>query len=75
MKYIGNKAESLRIERKRVCFPVINRGKLWYDMLSTEQLSELKKWYRDWLDAPQTLKYPEAPAWLNDKLEEEEILL
>lgn len=73
--YLGNKAEILRREREKVCFPVINRGKLWYDCLTPEQLGELKSWYWKWLNAPETLVYPETPSWLEDKLKEEEILL
>lgn len=65
----------LRTQRKKVCFPVINRGKLWYECLSNEQLVELKTWYHDWLNVTETLVIPVAPTWLNKKLEEEEILL
>ena len=43
------KHSSLRNMRERVCFPVINRGKLWYDSLTSEQLNELKKWYNDFV--------------------------
>lgn len=72
---IQNPAEVLRENRAKVCFPVINRGKLWYDRLSPLQLGELKSWYQQWLDAPKTLVYPKAPDWLNDKLLEEEIVI
>lgn len=78
MKYIKiceNPADVIRKERERVCFPVINRGKLWYDCLTLEQLAELKAWYWEWLDAPETLHYPIMPKWLKDKLIKEEILL
>lgn len=68
-------AKHLRELRAKVCFPVINRGKLWYDRLTPLQLGELKSWYQEWLDAPSTLVYPEAPSWLNDKLSEEEITI
>lgn len=67
--------ELLRQRRKNECFSVINRGKLWYDRLSYEQLAELKKWYQAWLDVTETLVTPSYPAWLNDKLAEEEILI
>lgn len=72
---IPNPAKHMRNMRAKVCFPVINRGKLWYDMLTPLQLGELKSWYQAWLDAPSTLVYPKEPEWLNDKLREEEILL
>ena len=35
-----------RQRRQAECFSVINRGRLWYDALTEEQLSELKTWYR-----------------------------
>ena len=37
-----NLVDAIRRQRDIVCFPVINRGKLWYDSLSYEQLGELK---------------------------------
>lgn len=73
--HVANPAKTMREARARVCFPVINRGKLWYDRLTPLQLGELKSWYQAWLDAPKTLVYPAEPAWLNDKLTEEEIIL
>lgn len=68
-------ADTFRLARAEECFPIINRGKLWYDTLTPIQLGELKAWYHAWLDAPETLVYPKRPAWLNDKVSEEEILL
>jgi hypothetical protein len=67
--------KTLREERERVCFPIINRGKLWYDTLSIEQLTELRVWYRAWLDVTETLTIPITPEWINEKVREEEILL
>ena len=64
-----------REQRKNECFPIINRGKLWYDCLTSEQLAELKKWYHDWLNVTETLIIPIKPEWLNEKLETEEIIL
>lgn len=64
----------IRERRANVCFPVINRGKLWYDSLTREQLNELKIWYKAWLDAPETLSIPASPTWLNDKPIEEDVL-
>ena len=55
--------EILRTEREFV-FKVINRGKLWYDTLTPEQLEELKVWYAAWLDVTETLKKPKRPSWL-----------
>ena len=68
--------DTIRKQRERVCFTVINRGKLWYDLLTIEQLDELRSWYHAWLDAPVTLEVPVTPNWVNKTLPyEEEILL
>lgn len=67
-------ADFLRQERARICFPVINRGKLWYNTLTPEQTSELKNWYFKWLNAPETLKVPVTPTWINNKVIEEDII-
>ena len=64
-----------RKQRETECFPIINRGKLWYNCLNSEQLAELKKWYHDWLNVTETLVIPVKPKWLKDKIEEEEIIL
>ena len=53
-----------RKRREVECFPVINRGQLWYDTLSEEQLSELKTWYQAWLNGTNTQTIPEKPEWL-----------
>jgi len=55
--------EILRKEREFV-FKIINRGKLWYDSLTPEQLQELKVWYEAWLNVTNTLVRPEKPSWL-----------
>lgn len=57
--------EAYRRLRQIECFPIINRGRLWYDTLSDEQLSELNNWYRAWLDGTDTQSIPDKPAWLN----------
>lgn len=54
--------EQIRAQRQKICFPVINRGALWYRLLSDEQVALLESWYRQWLDAPQTGLIPELPA-------------
>lgn len=58
------KAE-FRALREKECFSVVNRGRLWYDTLTSEQAEELKTWYTAWLNVTQTLAVPEKPAWLN----------
>lgn len=60
------KAELLRKRRESECFPVINRGTLWYEKLTAEQKMELSTWYEAWLDAPATGTAPTAPIWLNE---------
>ena len=56
--------EAIRTMRTNECFSVINRGKPWYDKLSSEQITELEGWYQNWLDAPQTGTIPDRPTWL-----------
>ena len=62
----------LRQLRAEICFSVINRGKLWYERLTSEQIGELKQWYQAWLDVTKTNIIPQTPNWLNNTLEEEE---
>lgn len=59
------KLSNIRFQRETECFPVINRGELWYAKLTTEQKSELASWYQAWLDAPQTGIIPAKPEWLS----------
>ena len=54
----------IRDRRAKECFPVINRGKLWYETLTEEQIAELDKWYNEWLNATETLIIPKKPEWL-----------
>ena len=61
----------LRRRRAAECFPIVNRGELWYDKLTEEQKSELSVWYEMWLDAPQTLSAPAAPSWIDGGKETE----
>ena len=58
------KLQELRGKRASECFPIINRGQLWYNTLTEKQLKELNKWYQEWLDVTDTLKEPEKPEWL-----------
>ena len=57
-------ANCLRKQRETDCFPIINRGLLWYNSLSPEQMEELSTWYQAWLDVTETLEPPEKPSWL-----------
>lgn len=58
------KANDLRHRRDSECFSIINRGQLWYEGLSIQQLLELRKWYKAWLNVTETGVVPEKPAWL-----------
>ncbi len=64
----AKETEQLRERRKTECFSVINRGKLWYDALSLNQLSELEAWYHAWLNVTETREIPSAPLWINNKI-------
>lgn len=58
--------KQLRTQRNAECFPIINRGKLWYDKLTSEQLIELEIWYKSWLDCTETMIAPIAPSFLKE---------
>lgn len=58
------KKEQLRAKRERICYPVVNRGQLWYKRLTSEQKSELDEWYQAWLDVTETMAIPQKPLWL-----------
>ena len=60
------KADVLRKRREKECFPIINRGALWYDKLTEEQKAELSAWYEAWLDAPQTGVIPKKLQWVDE---------
>ena len=57
--------EELRSKRQIECFKIVNRGKLWYDKLTTNQIEELNIWYQAWLDVTQTNIIPQKPTWCN----------
>lgn len=57
--------DNLRFQREEECFPIINRGQLWYNNLSDDQLQELNEWYRAWLDVTETKVIPTKPEWLD----------
>lgn len=59
-----NEKNYLRMIRMKECFPIINRGSLWYDGLQPEQRTELGKWYNDWLNVTDTHEIPQKPSWL-----------
>ena len=66
LAFQGNaEKETIRARRAEECFPIVNRGQVWYGLLGEEQKSELSEWYREWLDAPETKTIPERPAWID----------
>lgn len=62
-----SKKKQAELRKKRIyqCFQIINRGKLWYERLTKEQLKELSEWYQKWLDVTVTLQEPTKPNWLD----------
>lgn len=74
-KSLTAEKQRLRTRREQECFPIVNRGRLWYNKLSTEQYAELTNWYEDWLNVTDTLQVPAMPVWLNEKLTEQEDIL
>lgn len=54
----------LRARRASECFPIINRGTLWYNTLTPEQITELEAWYQAWLAVTETMVIPEKPSWI-----------
>lgn len=53
-----------RQRRETECFAVVNRGQLWYEGISIQQLLELRQWYKAWLEVTETMVVPEKPAWI-----------
>lgn len=70
---LENRKKELRALRKEKCFPVINRGMMWYNRLTAEQEIELFDWYNAWLDVTETLKVPKTPEWVNKKINDQEV--
>lgn len=58
------KRQELRARRAEECFPIVNRGVLWYEKLTDGQKTELSAWYDAWLNAPQTMTAPTKPKWV-----------
>jgi len=54
----------LKQQRETECFPIVNRGQLWYDTLMQEQTQELNTWYQAWLNVTKTREVPNKPEWL-----------
>ena len=54
----------LRKIRENECFSIVNRGNVWYNLLTDTQKTELKEWYQSWLNVTETLVCPCKPDWL-----------
>lgn len=61
-------ADYIRARREHECFPIVNRGQLWYSFLSDKEFEEFARWYQEWLIAPETLTIPKMPDWLVNKI-------
>lgn len=57
---------SIRERREEECFAIINRGDTWYrlNVNTSQREDEIKSWYQEWLEAPQTRRIPEKPGWI-----------
>ena len=64
LRSVAKRQTELREEREKECFPIVNRGQVWYEELTLEERKELKEWYNARLDATKTLKTPAKPTWL-----------
>ena len=60
--------DKIRFERQRVCFPVVNRGQFWYDTLTQSEKNEIREWYQQWLDAPETGVIPDDLDFIKKEL-------
>ena len=56
--------EEYRRRREKECFSVINRGQLWYEGITIQQMVELRQWYKAWMKVTETMVIPEKPEWL-----------
>lgn len=56
--------QNLRALRENECFSIVNRGQVWYETLSVEQLKDLREWYKNWLNVTETNNVPTKPSWL-----------
>lgn len=66
--YEAHVTEELKTEYRRrretECFAVVNRGQLWYETISLQQILELRAWYKAWLNVTETMVVPDKPSWL-----------
>lgn len=63
-KVTAERLQELRTRRKLECFPIVNRGQAWYDLLTEDQRTELNDWYQAWLNVTETMTVPEKPLWV-----------
>lgn len=60
--------DQLRARRNKECFTIINRGTLWYDLLTDSQKADLNVWYIEWLNVTETKQVPDVPESLTEVL-------
>lgn len=65
IRLVEKRRAELREEREAVCFPIVNRGQVWYNTLTETQRNEIAVWYKAWLDVTETLVPPIMPTWLH----------
>lgn len=67
-EYETHLTEELKAEyrkrRETECFAVVNRGQLWYETITLQQILELRAWYKAWLNVTETMVVPDKPSWL-----------
>jgi len=56
--------QKFRFLRETQCFPIINRGILWFNYLTMDQQDDLLTWYQAWLNVTDTKVIPTKPSWL-----------
>ena len=56
--------QEIRARRESECFPIVNRGQAWYNLLTEQQRIELEVWYQAWLNAPETKVVPDKLEWI-----------
>lgn len=64
-EYIKNK---LRERREKECFNIVNRGAVFYSLITDEQYTALFDWYVSWLNVTETKIIPIRPSFLDEKL-------
>ena len=65
--YIKNEEDivkELRLRREKECFAIVNRGSLYFEQFTPEQMSQIRDWYNSWLEVTKTKAIPEKPNFI-----------